>query len=231
MVSSALTLRLQQLEANIGKILELLNEYEVELVDEDDPGKRSKYRRRIQELNQQKDNYEKEFVELQAQLTGEQTSQVQNIASQLNQIDDKLNFLLSSQTALHQSLMSHFSDREQALILPITEQLQENQLVEVKAVLEEVELDQISESEVQQLLAETRQLLTAMRERQIVLPGSDEAVVQIINEPAIDAKHALKVSVPIIPFILSYEGELGLGAGIKLKESWENLKKRIQMKR
>ena len=45
--------------------------------------------------------------------------------------------------------------------------------------------------------------------------------------PEIDAKHALKVSIPIIPFILAYEGELGLGTGIKLKEVWKNLKSKF----
>ena len=228
MASLAFNLRLQHLEANIKKILELLNEYEIELADEDDPGKKSKYRRRIEDLSQQRIAYEKEFVELQAQLAGKQAPQVQNIANQLHQIDGKLNLLLDSQVTLHQALMSHFSTREQTLILPITEQLKEPQLIEMQAVLEAVDANQISEPEIQKLLTETRQLLTVMREHNLALPGTNNAVIEMINGPSLDAKHALKISVPIIPFILSYEGELGLGAGFKLKESWESLKKRLQ---
>jgi len=33
-----------------------------------------------------------------------------------------------------------------------------------------------------------------------------------------DFKHRLKVAVPLIPFILDYEGEFELGTGINLKQ-------------
>jgi hypothetical protein len=54
MLPSVWHLRLQQLESNITKILKLLNEYEEELLNEGDPGIKSKYCRRIENLKQQK---------------------------------------------------------------------------------------------------------------------------------------------------------------------------------
>ena len=84
MISSVLSLRLQQLEANIREILDLLNQYEIELLDENDPGTRSKYRRRVEKLKLQKLTFESEFKELQTQSTNEQSSQTQSITSQLS---------------------------------------------------------------------------------------------------------------------------------------------------
>ncbi|GAB4383796.1 MAG: hypothetical protein Kow00121_46270 [Elainellaceae cyanobacterium] len=221
---SALNLRLQHLEENVAQILQLLNDYEKELIYEDDPGRKGKYRRRIEDLKHQKNNYDEELAELRTQLVGEQSTKVQTISNQLQEIDFKLDLLLDSQVTLHRALLSHFNAGEQALIRPFAEKLDEPQLIEIEAVLEAVDVNPISETEVHQILDETRQLLLSLQQHNLALPGNNNAVLEVLNEPTIDAKHALKVSVPIIPFILSYEGELGLGAGIKLRESWESLK-------
>ena len=227
MLSSALSLRLQQLEGNVERILQLLNDYEAELMDEDDPGRRSKYRRRIEDLNRQRVSYEREFTELQAQLSSEQPFQIQTIANQLQQIDGKLDWLLDGQAVIYETVLSHFTANEQALLRPLTEQLDEHKINEMKAVLEAVDNNQISGEEVKQVIAETRQLLAVMTERNLALPSGNKAVLEMLNEPTIDAKYALKVSVPIIPFILSYECELGLGAAIKLKETWQHWKSKF----
>lgn len=225
MIPSALNLRLQQLEKNISQVLQLLNEYEAELLDEDDPARKSKYRRRVESLKQQKSGYEEEFAELQTQLISEYPLQTQTISNQLQEIDNKIELLLDSQASLSEALMLHFSPKEQELLLPLTQQLAEPDLISIQAFLEAVETDQPSEDEVQLILSETRTLLGELKKkRDFALPAGEEAVSEIINSPTIDAKHALKVSIPIIPFILAYEGELGLGTGINLRKTWQHWK-------
>lgn len=221
MIPPGLNLRLQQLEENINRALQRLNEYEEELLDEDDPSRKSKYRRRVESLKQQKSSYEEEFAELQTQLTSEYPLQTQAISNQLQEIDNKIELLLDNQASLGEVLMLHFSPKEQELLFPFTQQLAEPELINIQAFLEAVETDQASEDEVQLILTETRTLLKELKKRNLALPVGEEAVSEIINSPTIDTKHALKVSIPIIPFILSYEGELGLGAGINLKETWQ----------
>jgi len=230
MIPSALNLRLQQLEENISRVLQLLNEYEAELLDEDDPGRKSKYRRRVESLKQQKAGYEEEFTDLRAQLTNEYPLQTQTISSQLQEIDNKIELLLDSQASLSQTLMLHFSPKEQELLLPFTEKLDEPDLINIQAFLEAVETNQASEEEVQLILSETQTILKKVQEQNLTLPAGKEAVSEIINYPTIDAKHALKVSIPIIPFILAYEGELGLGTGINLKETWQHWKTKFMRK-
>lgn len=120
--------------------------------------------------------------------------------------------------------MLHFSPKEQELLLPFTQKLDEPESINIQAFLEAVETDQASEEDVQLMLTETRSLLEKLQGQNLALPAGKEAVSEIINSPTIDAKHALKVSIPIIPFILAYEGELGLGTGINLKETWQHWK-------
>jgi hypothetical protein len=223
MSDSVLNIRLQQLEKNIANILHLLNEYEEELIDEDDPGKISKYRRRVERLNQQKLTYEKEFSELQVQVVGTQSHQVQSIANQLQQINEKVDLLLDSQINLHQALLPHFNANERAALLPLATQLNENQIIEISAVLEAVDSNQIPELEIQSIINQTKVLLMQLKEHNISLPEGDENIIELINEPTLDTKHALKISVPIIPFLVSYEGEVGLGTGLNLTEVWKKL--------
>lgn len=231
MLSSVIQLRLQQLENNVVRVLRLLNDYEVELVDETDPGMKSKYQRRIENLKQQKNSYESELITLQEQLKNDQPQEVvSTISSQLQQIDKKINWLSDNQFALCERLLMYFTAEERLLINPIANKLDEAQAIEVETVLEVIESNQISENEVNLVVSEIHQLLSLLRDRNIELPDGNEAIVEVLNQPTLDAKHALKVSVPIIPFILSYEGELGLNAGVKLKETWNYWKAKVRNK-
>lgn len=234
MLPSALNLRLQHLEASITRSLNLINEYQIELDDEDEPNKRSKYRRRIEQLNQSKDAYEQEFTELQVQLFNNQPVRTENISTQLQKMDEKLfqlnnklNNLSDDQSILHKVLISYFNTDEQILLRPFTHQLNEEQVVTIQATLEAIDDNQISEDEVYRILTDIRKLLMVLQDEALALPMEQNAVIEMLNTPNLDAKHALKVSVPIVPFILSYEGELGLGAGLKLKETWEYWKSKF----
>lgn len=222
MISSVLSLRLQQLEANIRQILELLNKYEIELFDNDDPGVKSKYRRRIEALKQQKLEFENELEELQAQLTSEQCLQTQSLTSQLQIIDNKIDLILDNQSQLNQILLLYFDQREQILLSPFMENLNESQLLQVNASLEAVDNDKISQNNIEAVLLEVRDLLSQMTKKNLLLPESSEALLGIIDDPKLEAKHSLKVTIPLIPFILNYEGELAFGTESNLKKLWES---------
>jgi hypothetical protein len=234
MLLPIMQMRLKQLEGHVTRVLSLLNDYEVELSDEPDPLTKSKYRRRMEDLRQQFNSYEKELITIQAQMSNEQPQeQISIIESKLQQIDEKLNWLAGGQIALHKTILAHFTAGEIAVIEPITRQLEENQIVEVESVLKAIDLNQVSEEEIKLVVEQLRQVLDSMKEKSITLPSGNEAIVKALNYPTLDAKHALKVSIPIIPiipFILSYEGELGLGAGVKIREVWDHWKTKLRNK-
>ena len=60
---------------------------------------------------------------------------------------------------------------------------------------------------------------------------TDVAVAsEVVDDPKLDVGHKLKVSIPIIPLILSYEGEIDLKSGLNLKKAWQKLKTWIRDK-
>lgn len=228
MIPQALNQRLKHLELHLAKILNLLNEYETEMLDEDDPGRKSKYSRRIEQLKEDKARYEREFIELKTQLGEEQPDSRQNIENNIQNINAKLDLLLDGHASLQQALLHQFSAKERDMLRPVTAQLDESQLMEIQAVLEAVDTKEISPTDIEQLLRETRQLLIELDGR-VDLPNTDSTWEEIIA-PALDTKHALKFSLPLIPFLLSYEAEVGLDARIDLKKTWKNFLKKFNKK-
>jgi chromosome segregation ATPase len=217
--------RLQDLEDNIAKEQELLKDYEEALGLEDEPRRIKKYNREIERQRGSVTRYQQEFAELQQKLRGSSSAQMQmqKVGSQLQQMDAKLNILLSSQVVIYknlnqmrQALLDRYDAAEQTIIAAIAEQLDRSQLVLTQNLLNALETNQVSEPEMQQMLA-------VLEERIPSLPPSQASVAEIIKAPEPDAKHKLKVTLPIIPMLVEYEGELELGSGFNIKSAWEQL--------
>ncbi len=82
---------------------------------------------------------------------------------------------------------------------------------------------------VQLILSEIRQSEAGQYSPQLV--SEAEKVSGIVNDPKLDSNHKLKYSIPIIPLILSYEGEVALKGGVDLKRAWQGLKSWLQGKK
>ena len=82
---------------------------------------------------------------------------------------------------------------------------------------------------VQLILSEIRQGKAGQYSPQLV--SEAENVSGIVNDPKLDSNHKLKYSIPIIPLILSYEGEVELKGGLDLKNAWHGLKSWLQGKK
>jgi hypothetical protein len=227
---SSFELRLQHLEDNIRQDQDLLKDYQDALRYEDDPRRRAKYDREIEELRQSVTSHQKEYDELRMQITGEPTEQMQNIAIQLQQTNTRLERLSAGQKAIYeninylrQGLLVRYNAIEQNIIAAITEQLDQAQIVRISAVLDAIEADQVTEAEMRQIVQGTQQIVNTLKQRCTALPPNQQALAEVMNAPGLDTKHRLKVSLPLIPFLLDYEGELELGMGINLKEAWQKL--------
>jgi hypothetical protein len=164
------------------------------------------------------------------QITGESNVQMQNVAIELQQMNTRLDRLYAGQKAifeninhLRQGLLARYNAGEQNIIVAITEQLNQAQMVMISTVLDAIETDQITEQEMQLILQGIQQNITKLQQNGTALPASQAALAEVINAPGLDFKHRLKVGIPLIPFILDYEGELELGTGINLKGAWQAL--------
>jgi hypothetical protein len=228
-------LRLQHLEDNIKQDQDLLKDYEDSLRYEDEPRRKAKYRREIDQLRESANRYQKEYDELRMQITGESNVQMQNVAIELQQMNTRLDRLYAGQKAifeninhLRQGLLARYNAGEQNIIVAITEQLNQAQMVMISTVLDAIETDQVTEQEMQLVLQGIQQNITKLQQNGTALPASQAALAEVINAPGLDFKHRLKVGIPLIPFILDYEGELELGTGIDLKAALQALMVRFK---
>ena len=233
-------LRIQHLADNIQKDLDLLKEYEDTLRLEDDPRRRAKYRREIEQLRESSASYKREYDELLIQITGKPSVTMQNVEVQLQQMDTKLNTLLVGQETIQDNLvnlrktvLARFDANEQTIITTIVDRLDQEQLVNAEAVLDSIATRQFAEDELHEVLVAVRDTLNEIRQKETFLSDSHltseiEKLSDVVDAPKLDVSHKLKITIPIIPFILSYEGEMGLKSGLNLKSAWQRLFSKVR---
>ncbi|OBQ33605.1 MAG: hypothetical protein AN485_18290 [Anabaena sp. MDT14b] len=227
MLSQIFQQRLTDLLDNITQDQKLLKEFEEELTVEDNPRTLKKYKKEIKRQQESIDNYRQEYTELEQQLIGMSTPQIQVVGNQLQiienqlqQIDAKLNIVLINQD----SLLLRYQVSEQAILRVFIEQLNQTQLAFTENMLNAVAANQVSESEMLQMLA-------VLESRIPSLPSSSQAeIAEIIKSPELDTRHKITVTLPIVPFLINYEGELELGTGFNIKSAWEFIIKKLGRK-
>lgn len=227
MLSQIFQQRLTDLLDHITQDQKLLKEFEEALTVEDNPRTLKKYKKEIKRQQESIDNYRQEYTELEQQLTGIPTPQIQVVGNQLQiienqlqQIDAKLNIVLINQD----SLLIRYQVSEQAILRVFIEQLNQTQLAFTENMLNAVAANQVSESEMLQMLA-------VLESRIPSLPSSSQAeIAEIIKSPELDARHKITVTLPIVPFLINYEGELELGTGFNIKSAWEFIIKKLGRK-
>ena len=230
MTSPGFLQRLQDLEDHIAQEQELLREFEEVLRDETNPRIKAGYRRDIERQRESVAGYRQEHSELQQELASQPSARMQEMGNQLQKMDAKLNILLSSQVAIYenldrmrQDLLLRYDVTEQATIDAVAQKLDRNQLVLTQNLLDALEANQVSEQQMQQMLV-------VLEERIPALPPSQAAIAEIIKAPELDARHKLKVTLPLVPFLVDYEGELELGSGFNIKSAWEQLLTKLRRK-
>lgn len=234
-------LRIQQLADNIRQDLNLLKEYEDELRYETDPRRLERYHREIERQRESLIRYQQEYKELQKQVTGKPPAEMVDTADLLRQMDAKLDDVLNGQKVmqkdlndLRKTLLARFDASEQVIISTIVQRLDQNQLATVQSILDEIETHRVPENELQETLSALQQALleisqTGLNDLQLVSEAKN--LSEMVDDPKLDVSHKLKVSIPIIPLILSYETEVELKSGLNLKAAWQRLKVRVRGER
>jgi hypothetical protein len=209
MLHPGFDLRLQQLEGNIEKANILIGQYQTELVLEDDPQRKGKYKLRVEQLKELVSNYQEELGELRGKVDSDQICRVNNIATELHQMNDQINALGNLVLRSHTALIK---------------QLNQNQLATVQKITDALEANRIAEVDLENLLKTVQITLEAVKNKGLVISSDQKEIEGVVDDPSVDTKHKLKVSIPIIPLLIDYEAELELGTGFNLKVLWEQWK-------
>ena len=224
--------RIQQLANNIRKDMDLLEDYEDELRYETDPRRLARYRREIERQRESLTRYQREYDELRGQVTGEPSAEMRDTADILRYLNTKLDGLLSGQKFIQddlkdfrRTLLARFDASEQTIISTIVQRLDQNQSATVQSILDVMDTQRVPENELQETLKVIQQALSEIKQKEAGYYDSQLLrdvgnLSEVVDDPRLDVNHKLKVSVPIIPLILSYETEVGLN----LKAAWQRLK-------
>ena len=236
-------LRLQDLADNIRQDMNLLKAYEDELRHETDPRRLEGDRREIERQRESLTRYQQEYDELQKQVTGVPSAEMVDTANLLRQMDAKLDDVLKNQKVmqedlkdLRKTLLARFDASEQAIISAIVQRLDQNQLATVQSIVDEIETHSVPENELQETLNTIQQALSEIKQNEVgyydsQLVSEAKSLSDVVEDPKLDVTHKLKVSIPIIPLILTYETEVELKSGLNLKAAWQRLKVRVRGER
>ena len=80
------------------------------------------------------------------------------------------------------------------------------------------------EDQIDAALAEIDARAVQIHDAQLV--ASARQVAELASAAGLDAKHKLKVAIPIVPVLLTYEAEIEFGAGLNLRAVWRQLTQR-----
>jgi len=128
-------------------------------------------------------------------------------------------------------ISTRFAPGEQPLIHTVVQRLNSDQLAVTRRALQEAERDP-DDSAFAHLAAEVAAAVSAVQQQLAVKnpPAAHQIaqVAHVLQAPTADLKQKLKLSIPIIPFILAYETELSLNITANLKVAWERLTQRFR---
>lgn len=238
-------LRLRHLTKNIEQGLALIRDYEEALLYENDPARQMKYTRQITRLRDSITAYQKEYTELQeytesqeGKLSDKRKPLEEEIDRHLAEVERTLNPLLEGQKTiqgnldvLRAAILNHFTTTERAIIAPILEELDQEELTTCQSLLEAIPTGIFSPEEMQMSLAIVKQALDEMRQRAAVLPHltptNASYLAMLIARPPQQMEKKLAIILPVIPFLLSYQGEISLERSFALKETWKRLMSKI----
>lgn len=232
--SNPIHTRLHDLSDNITKDYALLKEYEEHLRLEDDPRRIARYQREIDRLKASATTFEREYKELQLQIINASVETSDWEISELQQVHVKVDALLRGQSdmlsglyGLRQGISSRYDAGEQRIINTITERFDQTQAETVQTILDALENDRFNEAEMEEAVSAIQQSLVEASQHHIPLPKSTE-LETAISAPHFDVKHKLKVSIPIVPLVLAYEGEVELGSRMNLERVWNRIVKKFR---
>lgn len=154
-------------------------------------------------------------------LSTEQAAELQAI---LRQMQSQMGQGFAAVQARQMALSARFDETARSLHTVIVARLdaQEARLTdEIVAVLES---GAVAADELDRHLAVIERAVGQARSTDPVIQQAVVQAQELLSAPNLDTLHRLKVTLPLLPFFLSYEGEMELGQGLNLEMLWEKMK-------
>lgn len=102
-------------------------------------------------------------------------------------------------------------------------------------MLDAAEAKRVPESELKETLDAMQQTLSEIEQQNVDLHETLERDVErsrkVINDHELEVEDKLKLTIPIIPHILSYERVIELKSGVNLSAAWQSLVNRARSRK
>jgi hypothetical protein len=132
---------------------------------------------------------------------------------------------------LRKEIPTWFAPSEQALIHTVMGQLNSYQVAVTHTALREADRNPDAPEFTQLAAAVVAAVAAVQQQLAVKNPHAAQQVAQaarVLQAPTADLKEKLKLSIPIIPLVLSYETELSVNITANLKAAWERLTQRFR---
>jgi hypothetical protein len=145
----------------------------------------------------------------------------------LGKIEEKIFAIHKDIKSFRRCVLDRFEHNEKKILSSVFERLDKDKLEIVNDVLDAVQENRVSEELTEETLKATRDLINEIKSKEIhdveiakELNSWDDA----LNSPEFKVENKIKVIIPIIPLLLTYEGSYSFESGIKLDKAWKKLK-------
>jgi hypothetical protein len=105
----------------------------------------------------------------------------------------------------------------------------------VQSVIKKIEDGRVPESEIKEVLDVVHQVLSEIQQHNILLNDNltsenIDLFSKVVDETKLKVADQLILKVPIIPYVLSYQHQIQLESGVRLKDVWMGLKSFVKIK-
>ena len=159
------------------------------------------------------------------------------IGNKLSKIELALTYI---QPNIEMALRDEKSDQIIAKLYELKYDLKElsttllNRLNENEKFIISTIIDQSNQQQMDDMLDLVKQVLSSIQHqelRDLVTSGDVEQLSKVVDDTRIKAADKLKVTLPLIPYLLQYEHEITLEKGVNLSAAWDRLVGRAKSKR
>ena len=233
-------IRKKQLMDNIKRQYKLLHEYEKKRDLSERPKEIELFNDEITNITQSLNEYIIQYNRI-CQVEGMTAPQeVASILTELQVLKQRQQQIISKQdetliavsqarNAILKRITTVYQDSMRVLLSALDEQ--ETNIVQ--AIVEDIDQKQLTEIEMTELLTAIQQGYTELQQKALPISPAYEVsqetkkLPQVWNSPDISTGGKLKLSIPIIPKILTYETDLSVNVKESLNGFWKKFKKKL----
>lgn len=133
-------------------------------------------------------------------------------------------------------LLSRYDTKDRPVVSVAINRLErydQDEMFTIGNIFNAIDSHSLPEKELLETLNATRQVLSEIKQKELAAPELSDNVKDVskmLDDPKLDNAHKFKISLPIIPMILSYETQIELKGELNLRKVWDGIKAMVRGK-